>query len=160
MSILIGAIAAAAASLFHGVWAWARADIITVTSKSLLLNPIAGSFFLIGGAAGLFLRAQTRRGRATAVLLTALPAWLPAIFQFVFTASANLLVFRPRIGVPIYNYHLSLTAFFAAIILVVISGCSSPFWQGLSQPPRPPITELASLGNLRNAESSPGSGCK
>jgi hypothetical protein len=118
---LAGAVAAIAAALFQAVWIWTRAANITVSSKSPLLNPLAitGTLFLTGGAAIIFVRAKTRRCRAAAVVLAALPAWLPALFQFIVITAANKLVFRPRIGVPIYNIHVALTAACAAGLIII-----------------------------------------
>jgi hypothetical protein len=119
--VFAGLAAAMAAALFQAVWGWTRAADITVTSKSPLPNAfaIAGTFFLAGGAAILFVRAKTWCGQTTAVVLAVLPAWLPALFQFLMVKAANELVFRPRIGVPIYNQHMALTSAFSAILIMV-----------------------------------------
>jgi len=98
----------------------ARLSHITVMSKSTSFNPLAmvGTFVLTGSAGALYVQAQGRRGRATALLLATFPAWFPAVLHFAFTFGANITVFRPNVGASIYNHEMALLAAFSSVIVI------------------------------------------
>lgn len=95
-------------SLIHGLYALARLERLTITSKIVGFNPLslASTFLLVGCGAFLFLNARSWRGRVVAVLIATLSALLPAILQLGLFTIANNLAPRARFDVGLWNASL------------------------------------------------------
>jgi hypothetical protein len=111
----------------HGLYALARLDRVTITSKQLGFSPLslAGSFLLAGCGTFLFLAAKTWLGRALAVGVATLWALVPAAFGLGAIGLINLAYFRPRLGTGLYNYSLGLP-------LVALGFAGTLFWLALA----------------------------
>ncbi len=120
---LAGAAAGGFLALLHAIWVGSRVPDAVVTSKPLAFSflPIVATFLLAGCGAIRFLRAPGRRGRLAAVTISSLPGLLPGILHLGVTAAANELLFRPRVGAAVYNYHCALLALTAAVFLAALS---------------------------------------
>jgi hypothetical protein len=95
-------------AVLHGLYAWARLERLTITSKIVGFKPLSliSTFLLAGCGAFLFLNARSWRGRVVAVLVAALSALLPAALQFGLFFIANNLAPRGMFDVGLWNASL------------------------------------------------------
>jgi hypothetical protein len=93
-------------SAAHGLYALARLDRLTITSKTVILHPLGfiATFLVVSCAAFLYLSARSWRGKAVAILVASLGALEPAIVYLVVLPLANALVVRPRLGAGLWNF--------------------------------------------------------
>jgi hypothetical protein len=95
-------------AVIHGLYAWARLERLTITSKIVGFKPLSlvSTFLLVGCGAFLFLNARSWRGRVVAVLVAALSALLPAVLQLGLFFVANNLGPGMRFGTVLWNASL------------------------------------------------------
>jgi hypothetical protein len=94
----------------HGLYALLRRNQVTVTSKTVALEPLAllGACLLGACGAALFLGARSWRGRVVGVGVASCGTWAPAVFSLGIIVVSNLVFFRPELGTSLYNYALGL----------------------------------------------------
>ena len=92
----------------HGLYAWARLERLTITSKIVGFRPLSpvSTFLLVGCGALLFLNARSWRGRVVAVLVATLSALLPAVLQLSLYFVASGLAPRVKLGFALWNASL------------------------------------------------------
>jgi hypothetical protein len=119
-------------ALLHGLYAWARLEKLTITSKIVEFSPLAllGTFLLVSCGAFLFLNARSWLGKAVALLVACLAALAPALFILGMLFVMNHAFFRPRVGTGLYNYVLGLQLLLALAVEVALLGLA--FW-GMSR---------------------------
>jgi hypothetical protein len=95
-------------AVIHGLYAWARLERLTVTSKIVRFHPLSliSTFLLAGCGALLFLNAKSWRGQVIAVLVATLNALLPAVLQLSLYFLASGLASRVRLGFALWNASL------------------------------------------------------
>jgi hypothetical protein len=100
-------------SIAQGLYALARLDRLTITSKTVVLHPLGlvATFLLVSCGAYLYLCARSWRGKVVALLVPSLGALVPVIVYLVVLPLANALIVGPRLGTGLWN--------------------SAPGWQGL-----------------------------
>ncbi len=93
-------------SVAHGLYALARLDRLTITSKTVTLHPLGfiATFLLASCGAYLYLSARSWRGRAVAILVASLGALAPLLLGLGILPLVNALVVKPRLGVGLWNY--------------------------------------------------------
>ena len=93
-------------SVAHGLYALARLDRLTITSKTVVLHPLGllATFLLVGCGAFLYLSARSWRGRTVALLTASLGALAPVIVGLAILPLVNALLIKPRLGVGLWNY--------------------------------------------------------
>jgi uncharacterized membrane protein len=108
--LLAGAGAGVVLAILHGVYAWARLDHVTITSKAVhgSLPALVGTLLITGAGACLFVGAKSWRGRVLGLVVGTLPTCAAIVFSLVLVAGANYIVFRPELGTGAYNYALAL----------------------------------------------------
>jgi hypothetical protein len=108
----------------HGLYALARLDRLTITSKSVEFSflSLISTFLLVACGAFLFLNARSWRGKAVAVIVASWSALAPAVFTLGVLAISNNLLFRPRLGAGLWNYSLGLQPLIALAFLVILLG--------------------------------------
>jgi hypothetical protein len=94
----------------HGLYILARLGRLAITSKPIHFHPacLVATFLLSGCGALLYLRARSWRGRGLAVVVAASASLGPAVVLLGLFALANQVFTVPRLGVPLWNYHLGL----------------------------------------------------
>lgn len=99
----------------HGLYALARLDRLTITSKTVVFHPLglAGTFLLAGCGAFLFLSARSWRGRVVAVAVAALGPLVLALFYSGLLTVANNLVLRAELSTGLWNLAPSAQALIA-----------------------------------------------
>ncbi|MBN1262491.1 MAG: hypothetical protein JXB35_17555 [Anaerolineae bacterium] len=110
------------AAMAHTLYALARQDTITTTSKIVLFNPLSTVviFALAAGGALVYLGGRTWLHRLWAVILTTTYVWVPLVFSAVVISVLNLLVFRSELGVSLYNYNLAWLSFPALCVACAV----------------------------------------
>ncbi len=128
-ALAAGMVSGAALALLHALWVIARLGHVTVTSKPIIFSwpAILGTFILMAGCSAIYLGSRKWSGRIFAILLAASLAWLPEALYLAYRAFANLTVFRPRVGIGIYNYNTAiLSACSTTIIAILFMGILIP----------------------------------
>lgn len=103
--LLPAALTGLAFAVLHGLYALARLDRLSVTSKSVdfsLLAP-AATFLLVTCGAFFFLHAGSWRGRAVALAVATLGALAPAVVLLLLFGVADDLLVGKRLGVGLWN---------------------------------------------------------
>lgn len=123
ISLLVPASAAGIGfAILHGLFALARLDRLTITSKTVVFHPLGlfGTFLLVASGAFLFLSARTWRGRTVAIVVASLGALAPAVFLLGSLSVTNALFLGPRVGASLWNLASgwqALIAFFLEFML-------------------------------------------
>ena len=123
-ALLPAALTGLAFATLHGLYALARMDRLSVTSKGVefsLLAP-ASTFVLAGCGAFFFLRAASWRGRAAAVALATLGALAPAGFLLLVLGVADDVIMGQHLGVGLWNCRLGLQPLLVAVLGSAIVG--------------------------------------
>jgi len=104
------ALAGAGAAALHGLYALARLERVTITSKPVAFSPLelVATFVLVGCAAYVALRARSWLGRVVAVALVCFHALGPVLLGLPLIALLNRFSIGPRLGVGLWNYSLGL----------------------------------------------------
>ncbi len=115
-------------AVLHGLYAWARLDRLTITSKIVGFKPLSlvSTFLLVGCGAFLFLNARSWRGRTVAVLLATLSALLPAVLQLGLFFVANNLAPRMTFGAGLWNASLGMQPLIVFVFECTLVGLA--FW--------------------------------
>lgn len=108
-----------------GVYAFARLDDVTVTSKTIGFSPwfLVVVFLLTGNAALMYLSTRSRIQRVVAVLIATFPFWAGVVFAFAVIFAFNVYTARQGIGVFLFNYAIAfmfLISFVIYVILIVL----------------------------------------
>jgi hypothetical protein len=117
----------------HGLYAWARLERLTITSKIVGFHPLSlvSTFLLAGCGAVLFLNAKSWRGRVVAVLVATLNALFPAVLQLSLYAVANGLAPRVKLGIALWNASLGtqplIVFVFECILFGLVFGALAQF---------------------------------
>jgi hypothetical protein len=125
----------------HATYALARIDVITMTSKRVVLDPLspASTFLLVTAGTFFFLRARSWRGRALGVVIAALPALAPALFLMTLLGALDNLIMQPQLGTDLWNCRLGMqpllvfllgAPLLSGIFLVVRRGASAQIYRG------------------------------
>jgi hypothetical protein len=106
------------AAFLHTLYALARLDAVTITSKNVALSALApaSTFLLVTCTALLFMHARSPWGRAVALALGTLPALAPAVLLLGVVGGGNLLV-GGRLGTGLWNYRMALQPLIALPLL-------------------------------------------
>lgn len=115
--LLKGSIAAGlGAVLLLGLYQVLRLPHAAITTKPLSISLLwlAGVFLLAVDGCGLFLMARSRLARLFAVLVTAVPALVPAVFVIAVMGAYNLLS-GSQVPESIYNYNMGLLPLIAVL---------------------------------------------
>lgn len=151
-SVLAGAVFAAQ----HAMYASARLDDVTITSKMVQLGPLSllGTFLVTGAGAYLFLNSRSWRGRVVAVILGTLPTLAAMCFGVAVVACVNLLVFRPELGIGAYNYALGMLPISALVVESLLLLLAFSLLQGLVTRLHRSKDSLGVPGRRRGAEDN------
>jgi hypothetical protein len=120
-------------AVIHGVYAWARLERLTVTSKVVGFHPLSlvSTFLLASCGAFLFLNAKSWRGRLVAVLVATLNALLPAVLQLSLYAIANGLAPKLKLASGLWNASLGaqplIVFMFECILFGLVFGVLAQF---------------------------------
>jgi LPXTG-motif cell wall-anchored protein len=108
----------------HSLYAYGRWDRVTTISKPVEVYALSlvATLLLSGCGAFFFVNAGSRRQRWMAILLACWPALAPAVGLVCLLAVSNLLFFRPRLGVDLYNYAPALQPLITLGVLAVLFG--------------------------------------
>lgn len=115
-------------AMIHGLYAWARLERLTITSKIVGFKPLSlvSTFLLVGCGAFLFLNARSWRGRVVAVLVATLSALLPAVLQLGLFFVANNLGPGMRFGTGLWNASLGTQPLLVLVFECLLFGLA--FW--------------------------------
>jgi hypothetical protein len=120
----------------HGLYALARLERLTITSKIVGFRPLslASTFLLVGCGALLFLSARSWRGRVVAVLVATLSALVPAVLQLGLFFVANNLGPKVKLSVGLWNASLGTQPLIVFVFECILFGLV--FWAlgRMSQP--------------------------
>jgi hypothetical protein len=109
-------------AVFHGLYALARLEQMSVTSKAVdfsLLAPV--STFLLGACgAFFFLYATSWRGRAMALVLSTLGALAPAAFLLLLFGVADDVIVGRELGVGLWNCRLGLQPLVVSVLGIAV----------------------------------------
>ncbi len=127
-ALLPAALTGLAFAALHGLYALARLERLSMTSKGVefsLLAPLA-TFLLAACGAFFFLHAGSWRGRAAALAVATLGALAPAVFLLLLLGVADDLLMGQRLGVGLWNCRLGLQPLLAFILGTAVLG--PVFW--------------------------------
>jgi hypothetical protein len=115
-------------AVIHGLYAWARLERLTITSKTVGFNPLSpvSTFLLVSCGAFLFLNAKSWRGRVVAVLVATLSALLPAVLQLGLFFVANNLAPRAKFDTGLWNASLGTQPLIVLVFECILFGLV--FW--------------------------------
>jgi hypothetical protein len=118
-SLALAALFGLGAAALHALYALARLDAVTITSKNVTFGALApvSTFLLVTCAAFLYLNARSRGGRAVALAVATLPAWAPAVLLLVILAVADDLLVGSRLGTGLWNCRMALQPLIALPVL-------------------------------------------
>ncbi len=117
----LAALPGLAAAALHAVYALARIDALTITSKNVGLSILfpASTFVVVTCGAFLFLHARSWRGRAFALAVGTLPALAPAVLLFAVMTVLDELVLGSRLGTGPWNNRMALQALITLPVLAL-----------------------------------------
>jgi hypothetical protein len=109
-------------ALVHGLYALARLDRLTITSKTVVFHPmgLVGTGLLVTSGAFLYLCARSWRGKVIGILVSSLGALAPAAFLLGSLSVTNMLLLEPRVGSALWNLAPGWQAFIALVIEFVL----------------------------------------
>jgi hypothetical protein len=95
---------------FYSLYALARLDQVTITSKTVALSPVSlvAALLLAGSGTFLALTARSWPGIGLGILAASFGALAPAAFTLGVLTVLNTLYYRPELGAPLWNYALGL----------------------------------------------------
>jgi hypothetical protein len=123
-ALLPAALTGLAFGLLHGLYALARLEQVSVTSKGVefsLLAP-ATTAVLVACGAFFFLQAASWRGRVVAVSLATVGALVPAAFLLLFFGVADEILMGHELGAGLWNCRLGLQPLIAAVLGAAVLG--------------------------------------
>lgn len=108
----------------HGLYALARLDRVTITSKQVAFRPLSpvATFLLVGCGLFLFLNARSWRGRLIAVWVASFHALAPGVLGTAIIAVLNTFFFKPQLGTGLYNYALGLQPLVVLLLESILFG--------------------------------------
>ena len=118
-SLALAALFGLGAAVLHALYALARLDEVTMTSKNVAfgaLSPVS-TFLLVTCAAFLFVQARSWWGRAVALAVGTLPALAPAVLLLAIVGVADDLLVGSRMGTGLWNTHMALQPLIALAVL-------------------------------------------
>lgn len=117
----LAALPGVAAAALHAVYALARIDALTITSKSVEPSALfpASTLVVVTCAAFLFCHARSWRGRAFALAVGTLPALAPGVLLLAAVAVMDELVLGTRLGTGLWNNRLALQPLIALPVLTL-----------------------------------------
>jgi hypothetical protein len=109
-TLVPAALTGLAFAALHGLYALARLEKLTTTSKTVQFEPLGllATFLLVSCGAFLFLNSRSWRGRAIAIAVASFGALAPAILTLGIVALGNVAVATAGLGVGLWNYSLGL----------------------------------------------------
>lgn len=117
----LAALPGLAAAALHAIYALARIDALTITSKNVGLSVLfpASTFVVVTCGAFLFLHARSWRGRAFALAVGTLPALAPAVLLFAVVSVLDELALGSRLGTGLWNNRMALQSLITLPVLAL-----------------------------------------
>lgn len=112
------------AATLQGLYALVRLDRVTITTKTVVFSPLSmlAAFILTTCGALIFFQARSWIGRVIALLVSTFATWAVALVMMLVLSALNYFGFVPRIGVPLYNYSLSLLSIGTILVTLPLTG--------------------------------------
>jgi hypothetical protein len=123
-ALLPAALTGLVLAVLHGLYALARLDRLSVTSKGVdfgLLS-LAATFLLVTCGAFFYLHASSWRGRAVALGVATLSALAPAVLLLLLLGVADELLMGQRLGAGLWNCRLGLQPLIVFTLATVVLG--------------------------------------
>lgn len=123
-ALLPAASAGLTLAALHGLYALARLDRLSMTSKGVefSLLSVGATFLLAACGAFLFLHAGSWRGRVVALAIATLGALAPAVLLLLFLGVADDLLMGQRLGVGLWNCRPGLQPLLAFVLGIAVTG--------------------------------------
>ncbi|UCC63685.1 MAG: hypothetical protein JSV36_01090 [Anaerolineae bacterium] len=122
-ALMLAALVGLSFAGLHGLYALARLDHVTVTSKTLEFRPLSvvGTFLLTGCGAFLFLNAKSRLAKGIALSVATFLTWAAAVLSLGVIAFSGWFI-KARVGTTLWNYALGLMPLGALALECVLFG--------------------------------------
>jgi hypothetical protein len=141
-TLVPAALTGLAFAALQGLYALARLERLTITSKTVIFHPLGlvGTFLLVSCGAFLFFNARSWRGRLVGVVVAALAALAGAVFGLGIITITNFLASQ-RVGVGLWNYALGLQPLIAFVLEVLLFGLAFAVLTRLRKPSEKETTQ-------------------
>lgn len=133
-TLAASALTGMAFAVLHGIYALARLDHVTITSKVVQFSPLSvvATCLLTFTGAFLFLNIRSRLLRVAGLFVATFPAWAAAAFGLGVMGIMNTFFFKPELGVGLYNYSIGLMPLGAFMFECVLFGLAFSVLRKLS----------------------------